>query len=198
MLPEDRNAFLRFAQERDLVVLVARYSDSAELQPIADPDIGPDAFLCLWNREILPRLERRRIPKAGKYEVDTLNTPILEFDTSFTATWEGKPALGQGRLYGIFDPDLGKPPEFEKWYERLVRWIRAKYEKNPTDRGGYVGPAAYEFYKGGGYLLPNFLPPRTEVWLAEIGRQDASRRAGEAGRKSRAGRSFRRPSCKPR
>jgi len=85
--------------------------------------------------------------------------------------WEGKPALVQGRLYGIFDLYLGKPPEFEKWYETLVRWIRKNYRKSPTSMGGYLGPAAYEFYNEGGYLLPQFLPPRTEVWLAELDKQ---------------------------
>jgi hypothetical protein len=74
-------------------------------------------------------------------------------------------------LFGDFDPDLGKPPKFEKWYESLTRWIRKNYAKNPAGKDGYVGPAAYEFYKNGGYLLPNFLPPSTKEWLAEIGKQ---------------------------
>ena len=171
MLPEDRNAFLRFVQERDPVVVIDRSSDSAEALPISDPDVGSDKTLCLWNRKLLPYLERKWIPDPGYYTVDGLNTPILEFTSSFTATWEGKPALGQGRLFGNFEPYLGKPPEFEKWYESLVRWIRTNYEKNPRGTGGYVGPAAYEFYKRGGYLLPNILPPRTKEWLAEIGKQ---------------------------
>ena len=168
MLPEDRIAFLNFVQEHDPVVVTLRSADSAEIQPVADLDIAGPHTLSLWNRGILPQLKRKWIPEPGYYRVDESGTPTLEFTSSFNATWEGKPALGQGRLYGIFD---GKPPEFEKWYETLVRWIRKNYRRSPASMGGYVGPAAYEFYNKGGYLLPNFLPPRTEVWLAEIGKQ---------------------------
>jgi hypothetical protein len=100
--------------------------------------------------------------------------PVLEFTPSLTTTWEGKPALVQGRLYGIFE---GKSAEFEKWYESLVRWIRQNYQKNPRGTGGYVGPAAYDFYNKGGYLLPQFRPPRTQVWLAEIGKQHSRSKA---------------------
>ncbi len=171
MLPDDQNAFLRFVQERAPILVIARDSDSAEVQPAADTDTGPDKTLCLWNRDLLPHLERKWIPEPGYYRADSLKAPILEFSPSFTATWEGKPALGQGRLFGNFEPYLGKPQDFEKWYESLVRWIRQNYQKSPASAGGYVGPAAYEFYKGGGYLLPNILPPRTKEWLAEIGKQ---------------------------
>jgi hypothetical protein len=152
-------------------VVITRDSDSAEVQPIADLDIGRDKTLCLWNRKILPSLEREWVPSPEYFTVSELRMPILEFTSSFTATWEGKPALGQGRLFGAFDPYLGKSPDFEKWYETLVRWIRRNYQKSPASTGGYVGPAAFRFYESGGYLLPNFLPPRTKEWLAEIGKQ---------------------------
>lgn len=172
MLAEDQNAFLRVVQERDPVVIIARDSDSAEVQ-LADPDTGPDKTLCLWNRKLLPHLKRKWISDPGYYTIDGLRTPTLEFTPSFAATWEGKPGLGQGRLFGDFDPNLEKPPDFGKWYEILVRWIRQNYQKSPASMGGYVGPAAYEFYKSGGYLLPNILPPRTKEWLTAIGKQHA-------------------------
>lgn len=186
MLPDDQNAFLRLVRERDLISVIARDSDFAQVQLAADPDIGSDKTLCLWNREILPHLERKWIPEPGYYRVDTLKAPILEFTPSFTATWEGKPALGQGRLFGNFEPYLGKLQAFEKWYESLVRWIRQNYQKSPASTVGYVGPAAYEFYKGGGYLLPNILPPKTKEWLAEIGKQHLqSKASARAGRRTR-------------
>ncbi len=171
MLPEDQKAFLRTVQERDPVVVTMRDSDSAHVEPIGDQEIGPDKTFCLWNRELLPHLEREWVPNPGYYRLDTLYKPILEFTPSFTATWEGNPALGQGRLFGNFESYLGKPQDFAKWYDRLVRWIRANYHKNPRGMGGYVGPGAYEFYKSGGYLLPNFLPPRTKEWLAVLSKQ---------------------------
>ncbi len=175
MTPEDQAEFLHFVQGSDPVLVIARDSSSAQVVP-ADPGSRSGETMCLWNRRLLPRLDRTWIPDPGYYRVDEFSKPILEFTPSFKATWEGAPALGQGRLFGVFDAYLGKPPEFEKWYESLVRWIRTNYEKNPRGTGGYVGPAAYEFYKGGGYLLPNVLPPRTKEWLTEIGKQHARSR----------------------
>jgi hypothetical protein len=171
MLLDDQDEFLRFVRKRAPIVVIARDSDSAKVEPAADPDTGPHKTLCLWNRDLLPDLQRKWIPEPGYYRVDSLKVPILEFSPSFAATWEGKPALGQGRIFGNFEQYLGKPLDFEKWYGSLVRWIRQNYQKSPASSGGYVGPAAYEFYKGGGYLLPNILPPRTKEWLDEIGKQ---------------------------
>jgi hypothetical protein len=37
--------------------------------------------------------------------------------------------------------------------------------------GGYVGPAAYEWFKSGGLLLPMFAPPVTEEWVRVLGNQ---------------------------
>lgn len=181
MLVEDQKEFLRVVQDRDSTVVTLRDFNSSQVAPIAEA-VTTDRTLCLWNREILPNLERKWIPDPGYYRIDTLKAPILEFAPSFTATWEGKPALGQGRLFGNFEPHLGKPESFRRWYEKLVGWIRRHYRKNPAGTGGYVGPAAYEFYEQGGYLLPSTLPPRTKEWLAEIGRQHE-----RFGRKSRAG-----------
>jgi hypothetical protein len=171
MLPEDRDAFLYYVQSRDPVVIAVRDSDSAEVLPVTDLDAVSGKTLCLWNRRFLPHLMREWIPDPRYYRVNQLNTATLEFTPSFNATWEGKPGLGQGRLFGNFEPYLGKPEDFEKWYEALVRWIRKNYHKNPRGTSGYVGPAAYAFYRDGGYLLPNFLPPMTKEWLAEIGSQ---------------------------
>lgn len=170
MIPEDQNAFLTFARKDGPVIITERDSKSALVKPLAELGVN-DKTLSLWNQEFLPHLERTWIPDPGYYRVDGLRTPTLEFTPSFAATWEGKPALGQGRVFGEFDPHLEKPAGFENWYKRLVRWIRQNCRRNPTSMGGYVGPAAFELYLNGGYLLPNFLPPRSKVWLAEIGKQ---------------------------
>lgn len=174
LLPEDRDIFLGFAREHDPVAIVLRDADSAEVEVVTDLRIDHGKTLCLWNRKLLPHLERKWIPNPGYYRVDGLRTPTLEFTHSFSATWEGKPALGQGRLFGDFDLHLGKPTEFENWYETLVRWIGKNYKKNPAGSTGYIGPAAFQFYEKGGYLLPQFLPPKTKEWLTEIGKQHSS------------------------
>ena len=168
MLSEDRKAFLRYVQGHDAVAIILRGADSSEVKPVSGFNVGNGKTLCIWNHRLLPALKRKWVPDPGYYRIDEFSMPVLEFTPSLATTWEGKPALVQGRLYGTFE---GKPAEFEKWYDGLVRWIRKSYQKNPRGTGGYVGPAAYEFYNEGGYLLPQFLPPRTEVWLDEIGKQ---------------------------
>jgi hypothetical protein len=175
MLPEDRDAFLRFVQKDDLAAVVADGSDSPIVRPLERRDFNAHKDLYLWNRKFLPSFRRKWIPGPRYYGVSVLDLPLLQLSGSTLTTWEDKPAIVQGRLYGIFDPDLEKPPEFQKWYEQLARWIRKNYRKSPTSMGGYLGPAAYDLFEKGGYLLPQFLPPRTEVWLAEIGKQHQPR-----------------------
>jgi hypothetical protein len=165
-------AFLRWVQEDDdLVAVVPESSDSPRIQPIETNDLGNHSGFYLWNRRFLPKLKRKWIPGPRHYGVSVLDSAVLEFSGSRLVTWEAKPALIQGRLYGIFDPYLEKPHEFEKWYEHLVRWIRRNYQRNPTSMGGYTAPAAHRLFQDGGYLLPQFEPPRTDVWLAEIDKQ---------------------------
>jgi hypothetical protein len=171
MMPEDQSAFLKFVQEVDPVVVAFRDGEAAEIEPLTDTGSATNRTLCLWNRELQPKLDRKWIEDPGYYRVDGLKTSTLEFVPSLRSTWEGKDALVQGRLFGDFDKHLGKAAEFEEWYESIVRWIRKNYEKSPATSGGYVGPAAYFIYQAGGYLLPNFVPPRTAQWLAEIGKQ---------------------------
>jgi hypothetical protein len=171
MLPEDREVFLHFVRSRDPVVIVELISDGPGLKPVEAFDTEHSQSVCLWNQSLLPSLTRKYIARADRgpyYRVDESKLPVLEFTTSFRATWDGKPALGQGRVYGTFE---GKPPEFEKWYETIARWLRKNFHRNPTKMGGYVGPAAYAWFEKGGYLLPTFSPPKTAAWLAEIKKQ---------------------------
>ena len=73
------------------------------------------------------------------YLADEQTESVFELSLSGLTTWEGRPSLTQGRIYGVFE---NKQAEFEKCYEQIVR-IRRHWRKNPaTWMGGYVGPAA--------------------------------------------------------
>lgn len=111
MLPEDRKAFLQYVQEHDSTTVVARDSDMAKVEPVDSLEVDPVNTLCLWKTTLAPALERNWVPDPGYFRLDTLHKPILEFVPSFNATWEGKPTLGQGRLFGNFESYLGKPLE---------------------------------------------------------------------------------------
>jgi len=176
MLGGDVREFFDVVQNDSRVKITLRDSDAAEVLPLRDGTTVSESTLCFWNQTFLPSLERKWIPEPGYYRIDSLGLPVLEFMPSFKATWEGKPALGQGRLFGNFEPYLGKPKDFEKWYEDLASWIRKRYRKNPAGSSGFVGPEAFDFYKSGGFLLPNILPPRTQAWISEIDKQHAKRK----------------------
>lgn len=173
MRPEDCRRFLRFLQERDPVVVTRWHSpDSAELEEVHHPWVE-GARYCLWNQAILPELKRET---TGQYFNIGWSAPVIEFDypSPNIEPWNGQPVLIQGRIWASFET---KNKSFERWYNAVVRWIRANFVRDPAvglDRDS-IGPAAYEWFKSGGLLLPGFRPPPTEAWLAWINVQNQHR-----------------------
>lgn len=101
--------------------------------------------------------------------------PVVEFSYPYLSLepWNGRAVLTQGRIWASFER---QDKDFERWYKAIVRWLRKNFVKNPLPLlGGYLGPAAYEWYKKGGLLLPNFRPPLTPQWLSWVEAQDQHR-----------------------
>ena len=163
MLPPDCEAFLRFVQERDPVVVVEKDSDSPEVTPLLSP-CQPGHVLSLWNPRLLPSLERKHIKKSTKgpyYRIDAA-LPVPELFLPRQQEWDGAPALTQGRVYSSFDHPS---EELSRWFNAIARWIRQNFTKNPVKPiGGYVGPAALKWHEEGGLLLPMVRPPVTPEW----------------------------------
>lgn len=163
MLPEDCRHFVDFLQNRDPVIITRWHSaNSAELEEVQRSWEQAETY-CLWNQAILPTLKRK---PTGKYFNIDWAEPVIEFSYNPPALepWNDQPALIQGRIWASFD-DENK--EFERWYNAAVRWIRKNFIRDPAlghDRDS-IGPAAYEWFKAGGLLLPGFRPPVTETWL---------------------------------
>jgi len=100
------------------------------------------------------------------YRIDEQTEPVFELSLSGITTWEGRPALTQGRIYAVFQD---KQREFEKLYERVVRYIRRHWRKNPASwMEGYVGSAASDWFDQGGFLLPNYIPPVRKEWIERL------------------------------
>jgi hypothetical protein len=177
MLPEDCESFLSFARERDPVAIVESSAGSPQVVPITNP-CSPGKSLSLWNQRLLPSLERKYVPKSTKgpyYRVDD-SLPVLEFFLPRQEEWDGQPALTQGRIYASFD----QPNEdLRRWFDTLARWIRTNFTKNTVPSfSGYVGPAALEWHRSGGLLLPMIRPPVTPEWRAVVQLQSGRKRIG--------------------
>ena len=163
-LREDAIEFLDFARSRDPVICVARDSDSEE---IVECDFGAGGLFCLWNQSLLPSIKRRYVTRTPRpyYTIDS-SVPVIEWWVRRQTLWEGIPALTQGRVYCGYGPTS---EGLTKWFNRLVRWLRTTYAKNPIDwQSGYVGSQALELHRAGGLLLPTYLPPITEEWKTRL------------------------------
>jgi len=176
MLGEDCGEFLEFVHHRDPVIVVERSSKSETIQEAQRPWERGETY-CLWNQAVLPTLQRKFVrvepdTAASYYGID-YSLPVIEFwyPSPVQEEWNGRPALTQGRVWAQFE-NSGK--EFESWYNALVRWIRKNFVRD-TVLGDWVGPAAYQWYKDGGLLLPHFRPPVTKSWLSWVEAQDQHR-----------------------
>ena len=183
MLSDDCKELMDFIQQRDPVLVVDWSAESREVSVIKSP-WSRGGFYCLWNQALLPVLDREYIHRGGDhpyYRVrDELPVVELSYPDPVATTWNGRLALTQGRLYTGINPHKGK--DFEKWYAALVRWVRKHFIKNPIPHlGGFVGPAAYEWYRKGGLLLPIFTPPLSPQWISWMEAQDQHRATFSAG-----------------
>ncbi|MFZ0646502.1 MAG: hypothetical protein WA690_09120 [Candidatus Acidiferrales bacterium] len=178
LLPKDAEELIAHIKSRHSVVVVKRSDpDSATVEALsALPASGNDS-LVLWNQELLPELKRKRVSGATArdyYRVDVPAQPVLEIGTSFWGRWCGRPWLTQGRIYGVFE---NKSEHFSRWYEEITRHVRKAFYKNPAATlSGYVGPAAFEWFRQGGLLSPTFLPPDTSHWRKFFDDEDLVRR----------------------
>ncbi|HEY4050972.1 MAG TPA: hypothetical protein VGM27_29260 [Acidobacteriaceae bacterium] len=155
-----------------MVVTRWHSSESAEIEEVRRP-WEEGAKYCLWNQAVLPTLRRAA---TGQYFNIEWSKPVIEFDYPKPALepWNGQPALVQGRIWASFETQDKK---FERWYNAAVRWIRKNFIRDPGaghDRDS-IGPAAYQWFKTGGLLLPGFRPPLTEAWLAWVNVQNQHR-----------------------
>jgi hypothetical protein len=176
MLEEDCKALLGRVQDRDPVIVIDWTSSSRDIDAIRRP-WQQGGWYCMWNHALLATIERKFIPDSNHgpyYRVDSA-LPVIElsYPAPVPESWNGRPALRQGRIWAGFEQENR---DFERWFNSIVRWIRKNFVKNPVlHTGGYLGPAAHAWYKAGGILLPALRPPVTSQWLSWVEAQDQHR-----------------------
>lgn len=172
-LPSDINDLVIAMRDKEPIQIATRRGKTATPNRLAFiPDNLSGHTLVLWTERFAPNLNREYVAAQPPYFLVRESTEsVLELSLSGFTTWECQDALTQGRLYGVFQ---GKEPEFEKWYERIIRYVRRHWAKNPVSwMGGYIGPAANEWFDRGGLLLPNYVPPVRSDWIQRLGTQHA-------------------------
>jgi hypothetical protein len=158
-------------------VVVVKRDDphSATVEPLVLLPRTGNETLIPWNQELLPVLSRELISGSthGNYfRVDEFAQPVLEFGAPILGLWRDRPSLTQGRIYGVFD---NKSKDFSRWFDQITRHIRKAFVRNPANLSGYVGQAAYKWFRQGGLLLPTFLPPDTSAWRKFFDDEDSIR-----------------------
>src|SRR6516165_5484524 len=175
VLPKDVNELLIAMHDKEPLEFAMKRGNTATPERLAFlPENLNGKTLVLWSERFAPNLQREYIADAQPpyYVVEEQTESVLELSLSALTTWEGQPAMTQGRIYGVFE---NKQPEFEKCYERIIRYIRRHWRKNPAAwMLGYLGPAASEWFDGGGLLLPCYIPPVRSDWIERLGEQHPS------------------------
>jgi hypothetical protein len=176
MLAEDCKRFIEFVRQRDPIIVVDWRSDADEIKDVKRPWERGEMYY-LWNQAAFPSLRRKFVqvrPGYGSsyYGIDQYQ-PVIQFmyPSPVQEPWNGRPALTKGRVWASFDDP---PAEFGRWYDAVVRWIRRNFIRDKV-LGDYVGPAAYQWFKEGGVLLPHTRPPLTSSWLSWVEAQDQHR-----------------------
>lgn len=171
LFPKDVNDLLVAMHDKEPFEVALRSGSTGNLERLAFiPENMTGEILVLWSERFAPKLQRGFVnAQPPYYRVDEQTESVLELSLSGLTTWEGQPALTQGRIYGVF---ASKPPEFENCYERFVRYIRRHWRKNPISwMQSYVGPAASDWFKRGGIFLPNYIPPVSSDWIKRVEEQ---------------------------
>ena len=170
LLPADVNELLVAMQDKERLKVALRRGNTATPEHLAlIPENMSGKTLVVWSDRFAPNLQREYVARAQPpyYLVNEQVEAVFELSLSGLTSWEGRPALTQGRIYGVFE---NKQAELEKCYEQIIRYIRRRWRKNPAAwMGGYVGPAASDWFERGGLLLPNYIPPVRSDWIQRLG-----------------------------
>jgi len=173
MTSEDEKAFLDFVRSTGDTVILPRMSMSPDFRPLTHlpditwPPLVNESQCFLLNRDASSRVIGKRFEDKKYYLLDAQTSSVIEF----WRTILHPPIMYRGRIWAslnYFDEKLrtfsSKEVAFEKWYEKIAKWIRSQYKlvtlgatiskQNWTE---YLAPGIPKFQETGGMLALN--PP---------------------------------------
>ncbi len=144
---EDERRFIEFARSDRNVRMFTRRQNTLNIEFLEELPLPEDVTagqLFLWDEDNSPFPTWCYVPKGGFYFVDTGQSEVIEFDR---CAIDEKGRWIPGRIWAEFsmldgDRLVKKGQVFEKWFDRLARWIR---KHGVRDEGlEYVLPGAQE------------------------------------------------------
>lgn len=151
MTEADEQEFIAYIRSSGNIAIFESKQASTEIVELQElPPVGKPGWfaLILWNKDCSPKPTLKSIEKQNYYGTEGYESEIIEFSRS--GIIEGQ--LTRGRIWAQFrhwrlhdiPPSLAnKSVEFEKWYERLARWVKKHSVRNSS--GEYVFPDAATF-----------------------------------------------------
>lgn len=171
MTAEDEREFAQFVREDPDAVFIARQTTTSKLLEFSYPEeadrsehIQHRTHLCIWNKRICREVTMVHYSPES-FAVRGINEELIEFSRCFL---HGRTMVA-GRLYAnMYSLDearrqlIRKGTEYERWYNKLARWIRRHYTRDPK-YGYHIGPRARGAYESGTLALAAFLTPRGPI-----------------------------------
>jgi hypothetical protein len=154
VLEQDAQEFVQYVLSEPNVVMISDLESTGPyLRIITELPRPPERWwwsVYFWNQDFPfePKwVQVREGPDRGLYAFAPSNQdPVIQFHRSVLRE-SGE--LSQGRIWTGCRNET-----FLRWYERVARWIRRRYERVQEWEAwaAYAGPQAYEWYQAGGIL----------------------------------------------
>ncbi len=154
MTEEDEKEFVEFVMSTGKIEIMTEDMKSRDERWEAIPpwtEDGRHSDVFFHNTEIPGDLFYLYDQVKDAFSISTSESPVIEF----TRSKQRVDDLMSGRLYAVFkacsfdaEAYVPKDPAFNKWYEKIMRWIKRRYQR--LEWNTYAGPKAMELKKRGG------------------------------------------------
>jgi hypothetical protein len=158
MMKSDEDEFISYIQaNREVCIFLDRMKHSyiEELVSLPGKDVPGWFMVYLWDKTNSPPPKIDYVPEQKHYVVDFFESEVIQFSRSYL----DKNRLVRGRIWaemtkwqsGDTSTFTKKSDSFEKWFNKLSKWIKKKSKRN--DFGDYLLTGAAEFILENGKIV---------------------------------------------